>query len=98
MIQGIDFFGNPASLDKAKVDFIKLMMLIYSGEVFGSRKYGHEYLDIYDDDSIKSAISKANDILVGNPVEVSQIDRSNPGVIKIHLSGEAEPVEITVNN
>lgn len=98
MIQGLDFFGNPASPDKAKVDFIKLMLLIYSGEVFGFRKYGHDYMDIYDDDSLKAAVQKANEVLIGNPVEVSQIDRSSPGVIKIRLTGDAEPIEVTVNN
>lgn len=97
IVQGLDFFGNIVSLDKAKVDFIKLMLLIYSGEVFGFRKYGHDYLDIYDDGSIHAAIDKANDVLVGNKVEVAQIDRANPGVIKIKLEGNAEPIEVAIN-
>ena len=96
MIQGLDFFGNKVSLDKAKVDFIKLMMIIYSGEVFGFPKYGHDYMDLYDDDSLGAAIEQASSILLGNPVSVTAIDRSNPHVIKISISSQAEPIELSV--
>lgn len=96
MIKGLDFFGNTVSPDKAKVDFIKLMLILYSGEVFGFPKYGHEYMDPYNDDSISAAIERASSILVGNPVSVTSIDRSNPHVIKISISSQAEPIELSI--
>ena len=93
-MKGIGFTGDIVDPDKAKVDFIKLMLFIYNGEVFGYKDYGHPYIDWHDDNSVANAVARINNILTTNPVTVEQIDRSSPENLSIKLSGEAEPIQI----
>lgn len=80
----LDFSGEIITDEsKARIDFIKLGLLISKGEVFCESSYGFEHLNLTDDESIKNSVNRIIVSMSQNEIRLDSINRDNIGVINL---------------
>jgi hypothetical protein len=89
-MDALDYNGNIISdRNKARMDYIKLNLLINSGEVFGFKNYGHNLLDVKNDSSITSEIEFIKkSMTVSDDLSIDEINRKVQGVVSITFKGD----------